>query len=256
MGKLFRIEMKKLWRSTAMRVMVIVSIVLSLISVASYAFIDSMADEFSGGMFGIDGYSALNTLLSDNSDSMLFAVLLIAILIGGDFSARTLQTQISAGFSRMQVIISRFLSTIVAYLVFHVTYMIFFAGGVTIVLGFGKEVTGALVGEILLQMLMSLFMSFAMLAIYMFFCFLLKSTGASIGVCLPFMLVGTSIIQMLSFAFETCEKIIALTPFGQIMLVTSELDGLGYVKFFAVGIVWMVGMLAVTFATFRKAELK
>ena len=46
MGKLFRIEMKKLWRSTAMRVMVIVSIVMSFIIVESYEFIYSMADVF------------------------------------------------------------------------------------------------------------------------------------------------------------------------------------------------------------------
>lgn len=256
MGKLFRIEMKKLWKSTAMRVMVIVTIVLSLISVASYAFIENMADDYLGEMLGINGYAAMNALISDNSDSMLFAVLLIAILIGGDFSARTLQTQISAGYSRLHIIFSRFLSTMVAYIVFNLTYMLFFVGGVTIVLGFGESVTGELIGELLLQIFMSLLMSAAMLTIYMFFCFLLKSTGASIGVCLPFMLVGTSIIQVLSFAFEICKKIIELTPFGQIMLITSDLDAVGYVKFFGVALVWIAGMLAVTFAAFRKAELK
>lgn len=255
MGKLFKIEMKKLWKSTAMRVMMIVSVVLSFISVISYVFIDNLSEEMMY-FFDVGGYYAIKTLIDDTSDSMLFAVLLMAILIGGDFSARTLQTQVAAGFSRFKIILSRYLSTLVAFILFYITYMVFYAGGMTIAFGFGKTVTGALIGELILQIFMSIVMAAATLGIYMFFAFLLKSTGATIGVCLPFMLLGTTIIQVLSLAIKACEKIIALTPFGQAMVITSGLDTLGYVKFFAVGIVWIAGMLAVTFAAFRKAELK
>lgn len=256
MSKLFKIEMKKLWKSTAMRIMLLVTLVLSILSVAVYVFVDNFADGAMAEMMTVDGYGVLESLLMDTSDSMLFTVLLIAILIGSDFAARTLQTQIAAGFSRVKIIISRYMSTVVAFLIFYFATMLFMVGGVSIFLGFGEKLTGELIGDIMLKIFMSVFMGMVTLSIYMFFCFLVKSTGAGIGICLPFMLIGTSILQMLSLAFEACEKIINLTPFGQAMFVTAELDGMGYFKFFAVGFIWMVAMLLLTHITFKKAELK
>lgn len=255
MGKLFKIEMKKLWKSTAMRVMLLVTLVLSIISVAMYVMIDNMAEDMSMGP-AVSGYSILTTIFQDSSDSMLFTVLLIAILIGGDFSARTLQTQIAAGFSRFKVIMSRYLSTIVAFLIFYFATMLFMVGGVSMFIGFGREMTGELFVDILLKTFMSVFMGASTLSIYMFFCFLVKSTGASIGICLPFMLLGAPILTTLSYVFETCEFIIGLTPFGQVLLIPAEFDGMGYFKFYAVGLVWLVGMIYLTYLTFRRAELK
>lgn len=256
MGRLFKIEMKKLWKSTAMRVMLLVSLGLCLFNVLIFLLMKNLMDGLDAMGLGVDGYYAFSTLASQNSDSMMFTVLLIAILIGGDFSARTLQMQLSAGYSRFQVIISRYLSTLVAFVIFFITYLVAYAGGITLVLGFGRPVTSEVIGELILELLMGLFMSAVILAIYLFICFLVKSTGASIGISLPFMLVGVTILQTVSFAFETAETIISFTPFGQQMIIGSSFDALDYVKFFAVGIVWLVGIISLIFVTFRKAELK
>lgn len=256
MGKLFKIEMKKLYKSTAMRIMLIIVVVLSLISVASYAFIDSMGNELVALTFKITGHDIYIALLQDNSDTILLITILMAILIGSDFSARTLQMQLSAGYSRMQIVVSRFLSSIVAFLILFALYMLCMVGGITAIFGFGLEVTGDIIGNLVLKTVMCVFMSFSMIALYMLICFLLKSTGSSIGVCLPFMLIGTSILQALAMAFKTCKFIIELTPFGQIMLIGEDLNNLEIVKFFAVGAVWIIGMILINHATFKNAELK
>ena len=256
MGRLFSIEMKKLWKSTAMRVMIFVSLGLCLLNVIIYALMKGLMENLNEIGLGINGYRAFASLATDNSDSMLFTVLLIAILIGGDFAARTLQTQLSAGYSRFQVIISRYLSTLVAFMIFFTIYTVAYAGGVTLVLGFGKPVTSDVIGELIINNFMGLFMSASILSIYLFICFLVKSTGASIGICLPFMLIGVTILQTLTYAFETAEKIVSFTPFGQLMVIGNELEALDYVKFYSVAIVWLVGIISLIFVTFRKAELK
>lgn len=256
MGRLFKIEMKKLWKSIAMRVMILVSLGLCLLNVAIFAMVKNFMDGFNVADLGMNGYYAFQNLVSQNSDSMMFTVLLMAILIGGDFSARTLQMELSAGYSRLQVIISRYLSTLVAFMIFFTTYLVAYAGGTTLVLGFGRPATSEVIGELILEILMGLFMSAVILAIYMFICFLVKSTGASIGISLPFMLIGVTILHTLTFAFETADTIMSFTPFGQQILIGDTFDTLGYVKFFGVGIVWLVGMISLIFVTFRKSELK
>ena len=268
MGKLFKIEMKKLRKSTAMMVMLIVAASLSVLSVAIYGLVNMFEDDILM-IFGMNsGYSMAQSLIySDSSDSMVMAVILMAVLIGGDFSARTLQAQVAAGFSRFQIIVSRFLSLVISYLIIYVVYFSITVIGTTIIFGFGDNVTGAMVGELIGQLFLGLLMAVTMLSMYMLFAFLLKSTGGTIGVCLPCMLIGTSILNGLAVVSEEVYTIISFTPFGQSMELSMEaqgsfvgmllgFDGLNPVKFICVCIVWFAVFIGLTFLSFRKAELK
>lgn len=260
MGKLFKIEMKKLSKSTAMRVMLIVAASISLLNVIIYGFADNMASELLAILGKADGYHIMKSLICDDSDIMLMVVILMAVLVGGDFSARTLQTQIAAGFGRFEIIISRFLSTMVAYVILQAIYVGITGIGSTILFGFGSAVSGEMIGELLLDIVLSLLLAMTMLSIYMLFAFLLKSTGATIGVCLPTMLMGVSIINFISGVSRVMRDVMSFTPFGQQMalsdgglIYTQELDP---VKFILVCVVWLAGFISLTFLSFRNAELK
>lgn len=267
MGKLFKIEMKKLRKSTAMMVMLIVAASLSFLSVAIYGLVNMFTDDILS-IFGIiNGYSMASSLTySDSSDIMVMVVILMAVLIGGDFSARTLQTQVAAGYSRFQIIVSRFLSIMVAYLILYVVYFTITVVGTTLIFGFG-DVTGSMVGELVGNIFLGIIMAMTMLSMYMLFAFLLKSVGGTIGVCLPFMLIGTSIINMVSAISDVVYDIISFTPFGQsweltmsgqssILGVFLGVESVDPVKFICVCVVWFVGFMGLTFLSFRKAELK
>ncbi len=259
MGKLFKIEMKKLRKSTAMLVMLIITAALSLLNVGIYALIKIFAEDLLM-LFGetISGYGMAMSMTADTSDVVLMVLILMAVLIGGDFSARTLQTQVAAGYSRFSIIISRYLTMIISYTILYVLYFSVTVLGITLLFGFGEHITSAMVGELLLNLLYSFLMAFTMLSLYMLFAFLVKSTGATIGICVPFMLFGTGIINMLSFVHEVVYDIISFTPFGQSSLLSGMLsfEEIDPLKFIGVCVVWFSIFTSLAYLSFRKSELK
>ncbi len=258
MGKLFKIEMKKLRKSTAMLVMFIVTIALGALNVGVYGLMKLLGEEILLLFGRVDGYSMAMSLTQDTSDITLMVVILMAVLIGGDFSARTLQTQVAAGYSRFSIIVSRYATMAISYVILYILYFTVTVLGVTLIFGFGDGVTSSMVGDLLLNLLYSFMMALTMLSMYMLFAFLLKSTGATIGVCVPFMLLGVTIIQTLSWINDIASEVLSFTPFGQSMALSGsfiygEIDPL---RFVGVCVVWFIGLTSLSYLSFRKAELK
>ena len=181
MGKLFKIEMKKLRKSKAMLVLLIVSAALSLFNVGVYGLLKAFADDLLSIFGNVDGYNMAMKMTADTSDVVLMVLILMAVFIGGDFSTRTLQTQIAAGYSRFSILISRYITMIVSYVILYTIYFTITVGGITIMFGFGDNITSAMVGELLLNLLYSFLMAMTMLSLYMLFAFLVKSTGATLS---------------------------------------------------------------------------
>lgn len=104
-------------------------------------------------------------------------------------------------------------------------------------------------------------MSYAIMTLYLLIIFIFKSVGPSLGVTMPVMLVGTSIIQILASLNDITEKIVSFTPSGQLFVLKdisfdASFGAMGYFKFFAVGSVYVAIMITTVIFTFRKAELK
>lgn len=258
MGKLFKIEMKKLRKSKAMLVLLIVSAALSLFNVGVYGLLKAFAGDLLSIFGNVDGYNMAMKMTADTSDVVLMVLILMAVFIGGDFSTRTLQTQIAAGYSRFSILISRYITMIVSYVILYTIYFTITVVGITIMFGFGDNITSAMVGELLLNLLYSFLMAMTMLSLYMLFAFLVKSTGATIGICVPFMLIGVSIISMLSLINEVVYDIISFTPFGQSSLLGGmfELEPIVPLKFIGVCVVWFSIFTSLSYLSFRKSELK
>lgn len=256
MSKLLQIEFAKIKKSLAFKITLIICALMCLMTVAIYTVVSNVS-EFDVLGISITGYDMFITCVTDSSDVLMLVTIVTCIMIGGDFSARTLQGQIVAGYSRTKIIISRLISSFVLMFVFSLVYTLIISGGITLLVGFGKEFTAKVAGEMILSYIMSLFMSYAIMTLYLLIIFIFKSVGPSLGITMPIMLVGTSIIQMLGIVSEMAEKIISFTPYGQLLVIGDfTLKGLDYVKFFTVGIVYMAVIVAIMIFTFRKAELK
>lgn len=265
MGRLFKIEMKKLQKSTAMKVMLIVAAGLGVLSVGLNVLLDYLAKGLVEAELGLSGYNIALTMSYGDSDLLLMVVILMAVLIGGDFSARTLQTQVAAGYDRFSIILSRFLSGIVAYVILYIEYFLIIVGGITIFYGWGEDITSKVglehLGEIFANIGLGLLLAITFLAIYMLFMFLLKNVGGSIGVCVPGMLLVPSILQTVMMFNKDAAKILSYTPIGQQYEFTMNpllgvAEGVDEVKFILVCIVWIVAFIGLNFLTFRKSELK
>lgn len=265
MGRLFKIEMKKLQKSTAMKVMLIVAAGLGVLSVAINVLLDILAEGLVEEALGLSGYNMALTMSYGDTDMLLMVVIIMAVLIGGDFSARTLQTQVAAGYGRFKIIVSRFLSGIVAYVILYIEYCIICIGGITIFYGWGEDITSKQglehLGEIGAQFGLGLLLSITFLAIYMLFMFLLKNVGGSIGVCVPTMLLVPGILQTVIMFNKDAAEVLSFTPIGQQYEFAMSMYGKGLadvdiVRFVVVCVVWLVAFIGLNFLTFRKSELK
>lgn len=85
----------------------------------------------------INGYTMFYSCVTNPSDILMLSTIVACIIIGGDFASRTLQSQIIAGYSRTQIVISRFISSFVLLFVFATVYTLIIFGGVTLFVGFG-----------------------------------------------------------------------------------------------------------------------
>lgn len=259
MSKLFKIELIKLKASLAFKITLIICIFLCVMNVAVYGVISNldMGEDLIAIMGGISGYDIFFASVKDSSDCIMLATIVMCILIGGDFSDRTLQAQITAGYSRVKVVVARILSSMVVLFLFYFIYVAVMTIGTSLLCGFGCTFTISIFGEMISAFLMSYFMSVVMLSMYLLIIFIFKSVGPSIGVCMPLMLLGTSILSVIATINDKIYDIYMFTPLGQLTVIGDDtLLGLDYVKFFSVGIVFFAAMLAVIFVTFRKAELK
>ncbi len=262
MSRLLKIEFIKIRKSLAFKVTLLICALMCLMDVGLYVVMSSftnLAEEVLD--MSINGYTMFYSCVTNPSDILMLSTIVACIIIGGDFASRTLQSQIVAGYSRTQIVISRFISSFVLLFVFATVYTLIIFGGVTLFVGFGIPFTAKILGEMLVSFFMSVFMSYAIMTLYLLIIFIFKSVGPSLGVTMPVMLVGTSIIQILASLNDITGKIVSFTPSGQLFALKdisfdASFGAMGYFKFFAVGLVYVAIMITTVIFTFRKAELK
>lgn len=262
MSRLLKIEFIKIRKSLAFKVTLLICALMCLMNVGLYVVMNNFTEVTEDILdMSINGYTMFYSCVVNSSDILMLSTIVICIIIGGDFSSRTLQSQIVAGYSRTQIVISRFISSFVLLFIFATVYTLIISGGVTLFIGFGKPFTWKILGEMLVSFFMSVFMSYAIMTLYLLIIFIFRSVGPSLGVAMPIMLVGTSIIQILATLNDVAEKIVSFTPSGQLLVLENisfdtSFGAMGYFKFFAVGLVYMAIMITSVIFTFRKAELK
>lgn len=268
MSKLIKIELMKLKSSLAFKITIIVCALLSLMNVAIYGVIanidkfidvsenDNVANISSVMGESVNGIGIFRISVQDPSDYLMMAVIVIAICVCGDFSARTLQSQIIAGMKRSTIYVSRIISTIVVVFIFNVVETGILTIGTSVFCGFGEELTGKMAVQMIGEFGMCFFMTSCIAMMYLFIIFTMKSIGPSIGISLPILLIGTSLIGAIGAISDTAMKVYSFTPFGQQQLIGEAFDALEYVKFFGVGITFAVIMVLIGMKLFSKAELK
>ncbi len=262
MMNLLKIEVVKLTKSLAFKIVTGLILLTVCMNLGIYAIVKiiNMKEiiemlEMMGT--SLTGYSTFKSLMTSSSgDVMLFTVILLCILIGGDFSSKTLQGQIAAGHSRMKVSITRLFTGIMVFSIFTIIYIGANTIGMSIMFGFGEKFTLALFGELVARIVLHFYASAAVISIYWLIIMTMKHVGASIGVCLPLILVGSTLIEMLALFFEKVAKVIEWTPFGAYGVPSGELNVENVVRFLVVMTLTLIVTIGLNYISFRKAELK
>jgi len=265
MNRLMKIEMKKLGKSLAFKIILGIIVLTCFMNVGIFALVKVIDDPAMNmslavmGMMGdgLKGYNVFVSYTGAMDDVLLFTVILMCILICGDFSSRTLQGQISAGYSRTNVAISRLFTTVIVFAVLSAVYLMLNMIGMSMIFGFGKDISFDIIVELIVRFIFCMVANVAMLSIYWLIIFMVKSVGASIGVCLPFSIFLTPIIRLIETFFEGAGKIIDWTPFGitSIPAMTSFETG-DVIRLFVTSIVTVGLIITANIALFRRSELK
>ncbi len=257
MRNLLSIELLKLRKSKATLIVFLILYGLSFLGTAIIYFISLGNDITNQAMgFTFDGYSSYVTAITGFQDCLIFTSILIAILIGGDFSSRTLQIQVAAGCKRFHIYLSRQLSMIIVFTFMAFTYILLNVFLTTILFGFGKELTVSLFLELFKGTLLSILNTVSILSFVVLLAFILKSIGAVLGIVLSFFMLGTSLLSLLSMNFELFEKVYSFTPLGQSVLYAGNFDSFEIIKSILISTISILISLLLGFIYFEKNELK
>ena len=177
--------------------------------------------------------------------SFIFILSLVAAwFAGNDFLNRTIHNEIKAGYSRISVIITRTITTVIIGLLLHLAYIAASLLGFVIKAGFDSSVfTAANLGWLLVVMLQIC----ANICIVMFIVFALKKVTSGIAVTVIFAIVSCNVLRNF-----ISESVFRLTPFS----LAQTSDSRTLILSAAVAAVMIAVSMLATHLVFRRAEIK
>lgn len=177
--------------------------------------------------------------------SFIFILSLVAAwFAGNDFLDRTIHNEIKAGYSRISVIITRTITTVIIGLLLHLAYIAASLLGFVVKAGFDSSVfTVANLSWLLVVMLQIC----ANICIVMFIVFALKKVTSGIAVTVIFAIVSCNVLRNF-----ISDSVFRLTPFS--LAQTSDSQTL--ISSAAVAAVMIAVSMLATHLAFRRAEIK
>lgn len=242
--ELYKWEMKQTFKS---KVFWSIGIALFLIGALFH-----ICDFIEGGMTGYEMF--LSNCNDFSSLAMFFIGIFAGLHVTGSFEDRKIQAAIMAGNSRIKVLFAKFLSYVT-------TVALYFASSVVIssVIGFAMFGTEIEDGSFIRSVIVRAFIFVLAEISYFLICFavsmFMKKPGIAIIINMVVMLatdIGCQILATKEWAFN----IIRFTPVGQSMIVLGDVSNGNIALAASVSVLFIALAAAVSFARFRKEELK
>lgn len=168
------------------------------------------------------------------------------------FAERSVQLNIMAGYSRLEVLISKFLSYMLFIFVLLGVPVMTVTLLATLLWGWGDSATGTYVALFLAVVVSNM----ALMSICIPISFAVKSLGASIGVNCAVVIILYGAVQGGLTAQIGLEDILSFTPAGQSLLLYTDMSAGNVSKAVTVAIITVILMFIITYHTFKKEELK
>lgn len=193
-----------------------------------------------------------------NGDTVLTAVRecllilmssILALILGQEFSYRTVDLEITAGHSRKSIFISKVITYLIAFNVMALVYPI--AGCIREFFRFGFIDGGNFIYQATKAVLYSLLLNSATFFIAIWICFSLRNSAKAIAVT-----AVTTFVLSLYLGFGMMLKFpVAFLPTYQIREAVTSIAIFQPFPIL-IGIVWVVALLILSWCSFRKCELK
>lgn len=265
MINLIRADLYKMRKSSTIKILFGITTLCSLVMTYMTYMIQQgkMSEQYAGMAF----------LFSDVNITSILGAVLAGVYICGDFDNKTIHDAISCGIKRGTVLISKTIVYLCGIVFILLPYAIVTAIAIStdysynagaVALGFlniltkdyGITFNGAMVVKIIAVMLTLIIVYLSQLSI---------CVPIAIGLKKPVLVVaifyGISILSGQLSSLKNSSKvfdfIFACTPFdGKYGLVTTETAPSDLLKAVVVSVLFSIAMLAITYSTFRKSEIK
>ena len=245
MGNLLKWEMRQTFTSKSFWILGASLVALpALLIIAMITF----GSEFTGYDVFLEGLNSYNA----------FVIFLIGVFAGihvtGAFEGRKIQSAVMAGNSRFNILLAKFISFSTAVALFSVSSI-----AVSSVIGFAAAGVTGLDGSFARVIITRALVYTVVEIAYSATCFLasmfIKHQGGAIGLNTGLMLM-TNLAAQILLNFDWAEKFVRLTPVGQTMFVIADFSNSNIVMALATSVVAIAAIIALSYAKFRRQELK
>jgi len=250
MKRLLRIEFLKLQHSKGFRVLLFLSALLG--------FFATIASTGSGEGIVITGYDTFYKQFGDLK-SLIFVFLGVfsGIFIGEDFSNRIIQSEISSGYSRFAILLSKSLMYMIGIFMIIASELLVATIGTTVLNGFGPVITLNIVSIMIRSYLIYSFIMSGISMICIMIAFLIKNKGSIIAINMLLLVIIDGVLQFLSSKLPLGLQMYDKTPFYQVLLTTSpSIMIVDLVRGILVGMITLVIFFSITHIIFLRSELK
>lgn len=250
MKRLIQLELFKLKHSKGFRVLLLLMAVLGIFGVvASGATAESASPS---------GYSAYFKQFSDMKSLVFVWIgLFSGFFIGEDFSNRTLQAEIAAGYSRFSILASKALIMIVGVWSMIAAELMVVTLGSSLLYGFGQAVTPDVVAGMLRAYFMFAFLMSGAAMICTVTALWIKNKGTILAVNVFLLLALDGMLRFVSLQSELGAAFYQNTLFDQVVQSTAPLlSSLELMKGILTGFFALVVFFFIALTYFRKSELQ
>ena len=245
MGNLLKWEMRQTFTSKSFWILGASLVALpALLIIAMITF----GSEFTGYDVFLEGLNSYNA----------FVIFLIGVFAGihvtGAFEGRKIQSAVMAGNSRFNILLAKFISFSTAVALYSVASI-----AVSTVIGFAAAGVTGLDGSFARVIIARALVYTVVEIAYSATCFLasmfIKHQGGAIGLNTGLMLM-TNLAAQILLNFDWAEKFVRLTPVGQTMFVIADFSNSNIVMALATSVVAIAAIIVLSYAKFRRQELK
>jgi len=203
------------------------------------------------------GAYAAPIILNSMDILMFFFLPFIIILAVSPFSSNAVKNELTIGISRVKFYLSKFALSSILSVIFMALYLVISVALATTVDGFGYWGNGLLT-DVVQSFGMQILFALALNGVGMFFSFITRNTGATVGIYLAIILAPQLIIGLLGMAFPGVMEFMyydLASQFG-IFAQVSRLSGTEIARGIAVGLGYLLIPTIGGIMLFRKAEIK
>jgi ABC-type transport system involved in multi-copper enzyme maturation permease subunit len=250
MIQLIKVEIYKLKHSRGFKVLMGLSAFLGVFGV--------IAATAMGEGVNLSGHDTFYKQFGDLK-SLTFVLIGVfsGLFIGEDFANRTLQSQISLGYSRFLIIFSKTMVYMMG--VFALIFIEVFVAsmGTSWINGFGVPITMSLVLEMLRALLAFSFLMCSSAVICVATAFIIKNKGTMIAINMLLLVIIDGILVLLASQFVFFQGLYENSTFYLVLNVAGmDIANTVLINALLVAFVSMVGYFSLAYLFFRRGELK